>query len=276
MLAGASTRPEIIKYALMVPPIMAALMVPLVFLLVRKISDWKCAIFASGLVAVMGGQYFFRSLYGYLDHHIAEVLFGTLFIFAYVYCMWWAKENPVDISKRETLVRPVILALLAGVAYILGLFIMPTMILFALIIGVFTVIQFIWDFYRKQSSDYLLVTNVVTFGFATVAFFIVGIQTAGFQFNYYTLAHPLSYLLLVIGSVLLYLLARFLKGKKVYYYPAAVIGIGIIVIGVTIVVAPLVSNSFIGAITEFFGQNPYISHHPGGKVMDPHRSLGDL
>ena len=62
MLAGASTRPEIIKFSLMVPPIMAALMVPLVFLLVRKISDWKCAIFASGLVAVMGGQYFFRSM----------------------------------------------------------------------------------------------------------------------------------------------------------------------------------------------------------------------
>ncbi len=255
MLAGASTRPEIIKFSLMVPPIMAALMVPLVFLLVRKISDWKCAIFASGLVAVIGGQYFFRSLYGYLDHHIAEVLFGTLFIFAYVYCMWWAKEHPVDLSNRETLVRPVILALLAGVAYILGLFIMPTMILFALIIGVFTVIQFIWDFYRKQSSDYLLVTNAVTFGFATVAFFIVGIQTAGFQLNYYTLAHPLSYLLLVIGTVLLYLLARFLNGKKVYYYPAAVIGIGIIVIAVTIAVAPLVSNTFISAITEFFGQN---------------------
>ncbi len=85
MIAGASTRPEIIKYALMVPPIMAAAMVPLVFLLVRKISDWKSAIIASGFVAIIGGQYFFRSLYGYLDHHIAEVLFGTLFIFAYVY-----------------------------------------------------------------------------------------------------------------------------------------------------------------------------------------------
>ncbi len=257
MLAGASTRPEIIKFSLMVPPIMAALMVPLVFLLVRKISDWKCAIFASGLVAVMGGQYFFRSLYGYLDHHIAEVLFGALFIFAYVYCMWWAKEHPVDISKRETLVRPVILALLAGVAYILGLFIMPTMILFALIIGVFTVIQFIWDFYRKKSSDYLLVTNAVTFGFATVAFFLVGVQTAGFQLNYYTLAHPLSYLLLIVGTVLLYLLARSLTGKKVYYYPAAVIGIGIIIIAISIVVAPFLYNTFTGAITEFFGQSTY-------------------
>ena len=257
MLMGAVNRPEIIKYALMVPPIMAALMVPLVFLLVRKISDWKCAIFASGLIAVIGGQYFFRSLYGYLDHHIAEVLFGTLFIFAYVYCMWWAKENPVDISKRETLISPVILALLAGVAYILGLFTMPTMVLFALIIGVFTVIQFIWDFYRKQSSDYLLVTNVVVFGFATLAFFLVGIQTEGLQFNYYTIAHPLSYVLLIIGTIFLYIVARLLKGKKTYYYPASVIGIGIVIIAITALISPLIYNSLLGALTEFFGQNPY-------------------
>ncbi len=164
--------------------------------------------------------------------------------------MWWAKEHPVDISKRETLIRPVIFALLAGVAYILGLFTMPTMILFALIIGVFTVIQFIWDFYRKQSSDYLLVTNVVIFGFATVAFFIVGIQTQGLQFNYYTIAHPLSYLLLIVGTVFLYLLARFLKGKKAYYYPAAVIGIGIIIIAIS-----FSSSTFISTTSLYRGNN---------------------
>jgi asparagine N-glycosylation enzyme membrane subunit Stt3 len=244
MIAGASTRPEIIKYALMVPPIMAAAMVPLVFLLVRKISNWKSAIIASGFVAIIGGQYFFRSLYGYLDHHIA-------------------KEHPVDITKRDTLVRPIILALLAGVAYILGLFIMPTMILFALIIGVFTVIQFIWDFYRKQSSDYLLVTNVVIFGFAAVAFFIVGIQTEGLQLNYYTIAHPLSYILLIIGTVLLYLLARFLKGKKAYVFPIGIIAIGIIIIALMAAMAPQTYQYFISGITKFI-----LPYYPGGEVVD--------
>jgi dolichyl-phosphooligosaccharide-protein glycotransferase len=257
MIAGASTRPEIIKYALMVPPIMAAMMVPLVFLLVRKISDWKCAIFASGLTAIIGGQYFFRSLYGYLDHHIAEVLFGTLFIFAYVYCMWWAKGHPVDISKKETLLRPVILALLTGLAFILGLFIMPTMVLFALIIAIFTFVQFIWDFYRKQSSDYLLVTNIVTFGFATIAFFLVGVHKEGLPLDQYSIAHPLSYMLLIAGTVFLYLIARFLYGKKGFYYPVAVIGIGIIILGIAAILIPNIVDSFIVGVNGFFGQNTY-------------------
>jgi len=255
MISGASTRPEIIKYALMIPPIMAAAMVPLVFLLVRKISDWKCAIFASGFIAIVGGQYFFRSLYGYLDHHIAEVLFGTLFVFAYVYCMWWAKEHPVDLSKRETLIKPVIFALLAGVAYILGLFTMGTMILFALIIGVFTVIQFIWDFYRKQSSDYLLLTNVVTFGFVTVAFFIVGVRTPGLDLATYSIAHPLTYLIFIAGTAFLYLLARYLKGKKAYMYPIGIIALGIISIAIITAVAPQIYNYFISGIIGFFGQS---------------------
>ena len=257
MLAGASTRPEIIKYALMVPPIMAAAMVPLVFLLVRKISDWKSALAASIFIAVVGGQYFFRSLYGYFDHHIAEVLFGTLFIFAYIYCMWWAREHPVDISKKDTLVKPVIFALLAGVAYILGLFTMGTMILFALIIGIFTLVQFVWDFYRRKSSDYLLVTNCVIFGFATIAFFLVGIQHQGLDLSTYTIAHPITYIIFIVGTILLWLLAKFLKGKKAYYYPAGLFALVIVGVAFIALATPQVMNYLISGSISFFGQNSY-------------------
>jgi dolichyl-phosphooligosaccharide-protein glycotransferase len=257
MIAGASTRPEIIKYALLVPPIMAAAMVPLVFLLVRKISDWKSAIIASGFIALVGGQYFFRSLYGYLDHHMAEVLFGTLFIFAYVYCMWWAKEHPVDITRKETLIRPVIFALLAGIAYLLGLFIMPTIILFALIVGIFTLVQFIWDFYRRKPSDYLLVTNVVLFGVVAVVFSLVGIKVPGLQLNAYSISHTVAYMALVIGTIFLYLFAKYLKGKKAYVYPIGVIAIGCISIATLAFVSPDMLNYFISGTTDFFGQNSH-------------------
>jgi dolichyl-phosphooligosaccharide-protein glycotransferase len=258
MIAGsAATRPGIITVSLMVPPIMAAIMVPVVFLLVRKVSDWKSGIVAAGFIAVVSGQYFFRSLYGYFDHHIAEVLFSTIFILTYVICMWWGKEHPADLTNIETLKKPVIFAIIAGVAYILGLFTMPTMILFAMIIGIFTVIQFVWDFYRKISSDYLLVTNVVTFGFATIAFFIVGVQRPGLQLNFYTITHPVAYILLILGTVFLYVLARYLKGKKFYYYPASLLGLVILVLVLFMVIAPTFYGTFVSGMVEFFGQNPY-------------------
>jgi len=258
MIAGAAaTRPQIITVSLMVPPIMAAFMVPVVFLLVRKVADWKAGIIAAGFIAIVSGQYFFRSLYGYFDHHIAEVLFSTIFILMYVYCMWWGKEHPADISNIDTLKKPIIFALLAGVAYILGLFNMPTMILFAMIIGIFTVIQFVWDFYRRVSSDYLLITNVVAFGFAMIAFFIVGVQRPGLQLNFYTIAHPLAYVILIIVTIFLYILSRALKGKKFYYYPAALVGLLVLILVLFMALAPDIYGSFISGLIEFFGQNPY-------------------
>ena len=47
--------------------------------------------------AIVGlGQFFYRSLYGYMDHHIAEVLFSTLFCLLYMYVLlfhWEQNKN---------------------------------------------------------------------------------------------------------------------------------------------------------------------------------------
>ena len=65
LVMGATTRPEIISVALTIPPIMAAAMVPVTFLLVRKLMDWKAGLAAAFLISVVSGQYFYRSLFGY-------------------------------------------------------------------------------------------------------------------------------------------------------------------------------------------------------------------
>ena len=269
MIAGsAATRPGIITVSLMVPPIMAAVMVPVVFLLVRKVSDWKSGIIAAGFIAIVSGQYFFRSLYGYFDHHIAEVLFSTIFILTYVICMWWGKEHPADITNKETLIKPVIFAVIAGVAYILGLFTMPTMILFAMIIGIFTVIQFIWDFYRKISSDYLLVTNVVTFGFATIAFFIVGVQRPGLHLISTPSLIRWRISSLFSGPYSCMSCRDILKGKKFYYYPASLLGLTILILVLFMALAPDIYGTFVSGLVDFFRPEPLLPDHPGGTILD--------
>ncbi len=57
LLVGATTQPEIIFASLTVPPLMAAVMVPVMFLLGRRLSDWKGGLVAAGLIAVIAGQY---------------------------------------------------------------------------------------------------------------------------------------------------------------------------------------------------------------------------
>jgi len=257
LIAGAMTRPEIISVALVVPPLMAAALVPIMFLIGRKIADWKTGLLASLFIAVVAGQFFFRSLYGYLDHHIAEVLFSTLFSLVYLATLAYVRQHPVDLKNMNSLKIPVLFSIAAGFTFILGLFTMPTMILFAFIVVVFTILQYIWDFYHKRGSDDILVINLVLFTFATVAFFIVGPQSPGLGFWNYSFAQPLSFILLMAGTIILYLLSRRLQGKQAFYYPLSLLVIGIAAILFLLIALPDLFALFISGLIDFFGQNPY-------------------
>src|SRR5690606_31286493 len=50
MISGAATRSEIISVALWVPPLLAAVMVPVMFVLVRKLADWKAGLCGAFLI----------------------------------------------------------------------------------------------------------------------------------------------------------------------------------------------------------------------------------
>lgn len=257
MIAGAATRPEIIAAALWVPPILAALMVPLVFLLVRKILDWKMGLFGAFLISVVGGQYFFRSLAGYLDHHIAEVFFSTLFVLVYIIALLHVREQPIDLKKWESIKYPLLYSVFAGIAYILGFYTMPTMILFAFVVAIFTVIMVLVDFHQRRSSLYLVFLNTVVFGLASLSSLAIGIQSSSFGLYTYSLGHPISYVLVIAGTIILYYLSIYLKGKSSFFFLGVVIAVGILgIIGMAII-QPALYRAFIGGLTVFFGLNPY-------------------
>ncbi|HOT03057.1 MAG TPA: oligosaccharyl transferase, archaeosortase A system-associated [Methanolinea sp.] len=261
MIAGAANRNEITSVALWIPPLMAAIMVPVMFILVRKISDWKAGLFAAFLIAVVGGQYFFRALAGYLDHHIAEVLFSTLFCIAYIYALVYFREHTVDFKNKETWMSAILLSSLAGISYFLGFLTMSTMILFAFIVALSTIFISVVDFYHGKAGEYLVLLNTFSFGLAAVLSFAVSIISSGFDegfgFYLYTLVHPVSYMLLVVGTWVLYLLARYLKGKSRILYPISIIGLGFIAFLGLFLFVPGMYGSFINGIEVFFGFNPF-------------------
>ena len=129
ILLGAATRPEIMYIASWVPPLMGMLVVPLLYAAGERIGDWKCGIFAAVFGAVVSGQFFYRSLFGFVDHHIAESLFGLLFCLCYIITLMEIRKNPVRFSDIETVKRPALFALGTGIAYILGLGVMSRCIL---------------------------------------------------------------------------------------------------------------------------------------------------
>src|SRR5690554_6234809 len=84
IIAGAASRPDIVYVAAWVPPLLAAAAVPLVYLIGKTIGDRLTGLIAAGLIPVISASFFARSIFGFVDHHVAETLFSTLFCLAYI------------------------------------------------------------------------------------------------------------------------------------------------------------------------------------------------
>ncbi|KAF5087063.1 oligosaccharyl transferase, archaeosortase A system-associated [Methanoculleus horonobensis] len=254
VLTGAATRPEIMLVASWVPPLMAVAMVPVIYLLARKIADWKTGLIAAGLIAVIGSNYAYRSLFGFVDHHIAETLFSTIFVLAYVTALLAARDRPLSPKNVETLKIPVITAALAGVAYLLGFFNMPTMVLFALIVVAFTLVQFILDFFQERSSEYLVLVNAVVFGVVIIGAAAFGFPHSGLGLSLYSVGHVIAYAGLIAGTLALYGLSVFLKDRPKYYYPAALAAVAALAVAVLYIALPEIYGLLISSLVAFFGE----------------------
>ena len=256
LVCGAATRPEIIGTALFATPLIAAAIVVLMYFVGRTFRDWKTGLLASGFTAIVSGQFFTVSLYGYIDHHIAEVFFSTVFCLLYTYAIMSARDVAIDLKQFASYKKILLPAFIAGIGYLLGLFVMPTMILFALIAGVFTVVQFIIDAYRSRPGEYLLIINVTVFTTAIVGLLLFGIKDPGLNLSTYSIGHIYAYLGLIGGTAGLYLLARYLAGKKRGYYPSVLAGCAVLFAAILFIATPQIYNLLISSLFAFFGQLP--------------------
>ena len=256
LITGAVTRPEIIGTALLVTPLFAAAIVVLMYFVGKIFGDWKTGLLASGFTAVISGQFFTISMYGYIDHHIAEVFFSTVFCLLYSYALLSAKDATIDFKHIQSYKKILLLAFIAGIGYLLGLFVMPTMILFALIVGVFTIVQFIVDAYRGRPGEYLVIINVTVFATAILGLLLFGLKDPGISLSTYSIGHIYAYLGLIGGTAALYLLSRYLAGKKRGYYPGVLAGCAVLFAAILFVAAPQIYNLLISSLFAFFGQQP--------------------
>jgi dolichyl-diphosphooligosaccharide--protein glycosyltransferase len=266
MLFGATALPEIISISLLIPPIMSALLVPIAYILVKKLSDSFSGILAALFMACVSGQYFARGIYGYVDHHIAEVLFGTLFILAYVIAIQETRGISINFRNVTSLKKPILWGCVTGIAYTIGLLTMPTMILFAFIISIFMFVQPIIDHKHNQPLEYLFIINTLTFLVTICLYYILGFPIVDFTaLAHYSPTHPIVYGMLIFINSIIYLTIKNIKtiNKKLdeFISPIVVLA-GVIFITFVILykyIYDILYKSFFGFVIEFFGQTTTIS-----------------
>nr|WP_320161263.1 oligosaccharyl transferase, archaeosortase A system-associated [uncultured Methanoregula sp.] len=231
LITGATSHNAIVFMAGWTSPIMAVLLVPVMYFLGKTLWNRKAGIIAAGLVSVISFQFFFISSYGLVDHHIAEVLFSTIFLLLYICTIVYQKQHPVELKNAKSLILPVVLALVAGILYFLALFTSTTTILVLLVIAAYTFIQFLVDFFADRDTGYLLLSNFLMVSLATILFAVFGIQREGLSLSQYTIGIVYVNLVLIIETAGLYLLSRIFKGKRSFYLISLVVlgaGLGIL------------------------------------------------
>jgi dolichyl-diphosphooligosaccharide--protein glycosyltransferase len=223
LITGATTRNGIIFISGWVAPLMAVIMVPVMFQLGKTVWNWKAGIVAAGLISVVSIQYFSLSSYGWADHHIAEVLFSTLFFLAYISTLIYVKNHQIDIKQWKTLIFPVFLSTVTGIIFFLALLSSATVILSLIIIAVYTLIQYILDYFSNQDSNYLLGVNVGVFLVSIILLFLFGFKRESLSLTQYSIGIVYVYCALIAETIVLFILSVIFQGKKRAYLVCLVV-----------------------------------------------------
>jgi len=248
--AGSPTQHTIEVIGAYFPAILGALVTVPVYFIGKELFSRNVGLLSAGLVAILPGEFLFRSLLGFTDHHVAEVLFSTTAALFLIMAVRRANEREMTfghIWRRDwrTSLKPLIYAVLTGIA--LGVYLLSWVggLLFVFIIAAYMVIQYVVDHLRGRPTDYLCIVGAP-------AFLVALVMVAPSQYPPSLGKGPVVISLLVgilalLGSSgLSRLIAH--RNMKRYFFPLALAGAGAVALGIFYAIDP----SLLGFLLERF------------------------
>ncbi len=242
------------------PAILGALVTVPVYFIGKELFNRKAGILAAALIAILPGEFLLRSLLGFTDHHVAEVLFSTLAVLFLILAVKSSKQKEISFDslwRRDwgSLRKPLVYSLLTGIS--LGMYLLSWTggALFIFIIFVFAVLQYVIDHLRGRSTDYLCIVGVPSF---LIALLIVAPASGQYSLG------SLQVSSLVIGILALLALSglSFLmvsRSIRPAYYPlalAVLVGIGY---GLFYLIDPSLLNSILDKLNVLRPTGGYLT-----------------
>lgn len=224
-------------------------MIPILYGTGKIVADRKAGIIAACLISVIAGEYLYRSFFGYLDHHIMEVLFSTAFMLCYLIIL-----RKIQVTDDETTrIQPgaILWSAAAGILFYLGMMNMPTMVLFAGIIGIFCFLHAI-----TTRSTHILKSlarsHLIIFGLFAVLYALTGIHATGMSLSQYTPVHLVIALLLIAEPIILTAIIHLSAHRPIWMKNIAIIAIPVATLLLLTIIAPSISGRFIDGLQYFF------------------------
>ena len=243
---GNFSQQSIDTIAVYIPPVLAALVIIPLYFIGKEVFNRWVGVLAAAVFVILPGE-IGRSLLGYTDQHIAEVLVTTTLMMFLILALksggGFEPGKPVN-GQWRALTRPLICSISAGIC--LGIYFLTWAgaLLFVLLLFIYFLVQFTTDHIRGKSVDYLGLTGCVT-GAVALLFILV------WRFN---LLNFISMLIFTLFPVIMTLLSRYFhaRGWKARYYPLTIIAAGLLSAAVVFIISPNFLKGMIELISFIF------------------------
>lgn len=244
---------------ILAPAVIGVLCAIPVFLLGKRFGGRFGGLVAVTILALTPGTFLTRSTVGFTDHHVMETLFQATALLAFMTMFTVAqREQPIIELFRtrefDVLKQPLVWAAVAAIATLLYILTWPPGIFFVGILGFAVLIHLVLEYLQGHSPDHVAIPFAISMGLFTVLFLPL-VTSFSLSSTDPSLVQPLIALVVGGGAFFMAVLARLLDGRDLpkTAYPASIVTIGVLGIGIVAVAAPDVFDFFTRQLVRVFG-----------------------
>ncbi len=251
---------ELIRLVLLFAPAMfgVAALVPTYFI-GRRLGGRFGGVVGVAIVGLAASDFLVQSSVGSSDHHVAEAVFQALAVLGVMVAVSVAeREKPVYELMAEraygSMRRTIGWSLLAGVAIGVYLSVWPPGVLLLGILGVFFFIHLSAEFLRGRSPEHVAIAAAITLTTAGILA-LSTVNALEIRATSRSLLQPGMALGVAAGCVFMAWLSRVWEDRDLLSvgYPAAVFGVGVVLIAILALVAPDVFGYLINNVRRVVG-----------------------
>jgi len=263
---------------LFAPAVLGTLTLVPTYLLGRHAAGRTAGVVAVAVLALTPGGFLQRTTVGFADHHAAEVLLQTTALFAVVVAVDAAERHEPTVArlhagKFAALRRPLVTALLAGVAVGAYVLVWPPGVVFGLVLGGYYAVHLSVSVVRGRDPEHVALVGAVA-ALATAAVVLTGVSSAGLEPVAVSLFQPAAFAGLAAALAGAVWLTRALDARSLsrWYFPVALAGSAVTAAVAVRVAAPAQFRLVRSSLVRVFG---YTLYEGGGSVSETRRVAVD-